>query len=415
MTLDQLQSKLEVYSARNLQLDMSRGKPSAAQLDLSNDMLNIVTSDDYLTIESQDTRNYGGLDGIPEAKELFKDFLEVSSTDEVVIGGNASLTIMHDIISRAMTHGVLDSEQAWGKSPIKFLCPSPGYDRHFSICEHFGIEMIPINCNEYGPDMYTVEQLVATDATIKGIWIVPKYSNPTGLSCSDDVVDRLSKMVTAAKDFRIFWDNAYTVHHLSDKHDKLKNILNTCKLAGNENRPYIFGSTSKITFAGAGVGALGGSVANMNWYKSHLFFSSIGPDKINQVRHTRFFKNIEGIHKHMKKHAELLKPRFERTLEILDNELANTGLATWTKPNGGYFISFNVPQGTAKRVVALASNAGVKLTNAGATYPYKNDPNDSNIRLAPSCPTLEEIDDAMHIVCLAVKIAAKEKELICVK
>lgn len=410
MTLNQLQSNFEAYKAKNLELDMSRGKPSATQLDLSNELLNTVTAEDYKTMGSQDTRNYGGLDGIPEAKELFKDFLEVSSVSEVVIGGNASLTIMHDIISRAITHGVPDSEQPWGKQKVKFLCPSPGYDRHFSICEHFGIEMITINNNDDGPDMDVIERLVASDDQIKGIWMVPKYSNPTGLSCSDVIVDRLSEMPTAAKDFRIFWDNAYAVHHLSDDHDKLKNILETCKSAGNENRPFIFGSTSKITFAGAGVGAVGGSVENMDWYRGHLFFSSIGPDKINQVRHTRFFKSIDDINLHMKKHAELLKPRFDRTLEILDKELSGTNLAHWTKPKGGYFISLNVLKGTAKRVVELATEAGVKLTNAGATFPYKNDPNDSNIRLAPSCPSLEEIDMAMHIVCLAVKIAAKEKE-----
>jgi DNA-binding transcriptional MocR family regulator len=408
MTLDQLQSKLEEYKSKNLELDMSRGKPSTAQLDLSNDLLNTVTAEDYETIAKQDTRNYGGLDGIPEAKELFKDFLEVASVDEVVIGGNASLTIMHDIISRAITHGVVDSDQAWGKQKVKFLCPSPGYDRHFSICEHFGIEMITINCSEDGPDMDMVEKLVATDECVKGIWMVPKYSNPTGLSYSDTVVDRLSTMPTAAKDFRIFWDNAYTVHHLSDDHDILKNILETCKASGNENRPFIFGSTSKITFAGAGVGAVGGSIANMDWYRGHLFFSSIGPDKINQVRHTRFFKSMKDVNLHMKKHADLLKPRFDRTLEILEKELGDRNLATWTKPKGGYFISFNTPIGTAKRVVALASEAGVKLTSAGATYPYKKDPNDSNIRLAPSCPSIEEIDIAMHIVCLSVKIAAKE-------
>ncbi|MGB0973364.1 MAG: aminotransferase class I/II-fold pyridoxal phosphate-dependent enzyme [Flavobacteriaceae bacterium] len=412
MTLEDLQLQLEAYTSKQLQLDMSRGKPSEAQLDLSNKMLDLVTAEDYKTIAAQDPRNYGGLDGIPEAKELFKDFLEVSTTAEVVVGGNASLTIMHDIVARAMTHGVVGSDQPWGDQPIKFLCPTPGYDRHFSICEHFGIEMIPVACSSEGLDMDLIETLVANDSSIKGIWVVPKYGNPTGLSCSDEVVDRLSTMPTAANDFRIFWDNAYAVHHLSDTHDQLKNILETCKLANHPNRPFIFGSTSKITFAGAGVAAVGGSVANMDWYRNHLFFSSIGPDKINQLRHTRFFGSIEGINEHMKKHAELLKPKFDRTLSILEKELSDTGLATWTVPNGGYFISFNVQNGTAKRVVELSAKAGVKLTNAGATFPYKKDPNDSNIRLAPSCPTLEDIDSAMHIVCLAVKIAAREKMLV---
>lgn len=417
MTLAHLQLEFEEYKSKNLALDMSRGKPSAAQLDLSNEMLNLVTANDYLANNNTETRNYGGLDGLPETKELFKDFLEVNSIDEVVIGGNASLTIMHDIVSRGVTHGMCDSEQPWGKEVIKFICPVPGYDRHFSICQHFGIEMIPVTCNENGPDMDIVEQLVANDASIKGIWIVPKYSNPTGLSCSDEVVDRLSTMNTAANDFKIFWDNAYAVHHLSEDQDQLKNILDTCKSAGNENRPFIFCSTSKITFAGAGVAAVGGSVANMDWYRNHLFYSTIGPDKLNQVRHTRFFKNIEGLHNHMKKHAELLKPRFDKTLSILHEELGDTGLANWTNPKGGYFISFNVPKGCAKRVVALAAEAGVKLTGAGATYPHKNDPNDSNIRLAPSCPSVEEIEQAMKIVCLATKIAAIEagvgKEISC--
>jgi len=412
MTLDQLQTQFEAFKTKKLALDMSRGKPSAAQLDLSNELLDIVTSKDYLSSQGAETRNYGGLDGLPETKELFKNFLEVSSVEEVVVGGNASLTIMHDIISRGITHGMCDSELAWGKQTIKFICPVPGYDRHFSICQHFGIEMIPVACNENGPDMDQVEQLVANDASIKGIWIVPKYSNPTGLSCSDEVVDRLSSMKTAANDFRIFWDNAYAVHHLSEDKDVLKNILTSCKAAGNDNRPFILCSTSKITFAGAGVSAVGGSVANMDWYRGHLFFSTIGPDKLNQVRHNRFFKNIEGLHKHMEKHAALLKPRFEKTLSILETELGGTGLATWTKPNGGYFISLDVPNGCAKRVVALAGEAGVKLTGAGATYPDKKDPNDSNIRLAPSCPTVNEIEQAMQIVCLATKIAAVEVDIV---
>ncbi|MFD0962445.1 aminotransferase class I/II-fold pyridoxal phosphate-dependent enzyme [Pseudofulvibacter geojedonensis] len=408
MTLEQLQTQFEAFKAKKLSLDMSRGKPSAAQLDLSNELLDTVTSNDYLSSTGAETRNYGGLDGLPATKQLFKDFLEVSSVEEVVIGGNASLTIMHDIISRGITHGMCDSYQPWGKEKIKFICPVPGYDRHFSICEHFGIDMIPVACTEDGPDMDVVEKLVANDSSIKGIWIVPKYSNPTGLSCSDEVVNRLSMMNTAAEDFRIFWDNAYAVHHLSEDQDQLKNILTTCKEFGNDNRPFILCSTSKITFAGAGVAAVGGSTDNMDWYRKHLFISTIGPDKLNQERHNRFFKNIEGLYEHMKKHAALLKPRFVKTLSILEEELGGTNLATWTKPKGGYFISFNVPEGCAKRVVALSAEAGVKLTGAGATYPYKKDPKNSNIRLAPSCPTIDEIEQAMRIVCLATKIAALE-------
>ncbi len=411
MTLEQLLTKFETYKVKSLNLDMSRGKPSTEQLNLSNYLLNTVTATDYATIANTDTRNYGGLDGIPEAKEFFKDFLEVTSIQEVVVGGNSSLTLMHDIVSRAITHGVPDGDLPWGKTKVKFICPSPGYDRHFSICEHFGIEMITTSYTSEGPNIDEIEQLVSNDSSIKGIWIVPKYGNPTGLTCSDEIVLRLSTMKTAAKDFRIFWDNAYTVHHLSSEKDTLKNILEACKQAGNENRPFIFGSTSKITFAGSGVSAVGGSVANMDWYRNHLFYSTIGPDKLNQVRHTRFFKSMDDVHAHMERHARLLKPRFDMTLKVLDEELGETSLATWTKPKGGYFISFNAPKGTAKRIVSLAAEAGVKLTNAGATFPYKKDPNDSNIRLAPSCPTVEEIEEAMHIVCLAVKIAVKELEL----
>lgn len=408
MTLEQLKAQYEEVKAKNLALDMTRGKPGPEQLDLSNGMLDLVTSSDYKTLAGADTRNYGGLDGIPEAKELFKDFLEVSSLDEVVVGGNSSLTIMHDTISSAVVHGVCDSTQPWGKANAKFICPSPGYDRHFSICEHFGIDMITTSYTAEGPNMDEIEKLVAEDESIKGLWIVPKYGNPTGLSCSDEVVDRLAKMKTAASDFRIFWDNAYSVHHLSDNEDQLKNLLQACKDAGNANRPFIFVSTSKITFAGAGISGMGGSKENMDWVRGNLFFSTIGPDKVNQLRHTRFFKDIDGLKSHMKKHAEILKPRFDKTLEVLNTELGGTDLATWTSPKGGYFISLDTPKGTAKRVVALASDAGVKLTAAGATFPYKKDPNDSNIRLAPSLPSVEEIDEAMKVVCLCVKIAAAE-------
>lgn len=411
MTLEELQEQFESYKLKNLALDMSRGKPGPEQLDLSNPMLDLVSSADYQTIANTDTRNYGGLDGIPEAKELFKDILEVATLEEVVIGGNASLTIMHDIVSRAITHGVSDSEQPWSKTPVKFICPSPGYDRHFSICQHFGIEMITTGYTENGPNMDEIEKLVAEDDSIKGVWIVPKYGNPTGISCSDEIVDRLATMKTAAKDFRIFWDNAYAMHHLSEDQDSLKNILDTCKNAGNENRPFIFVSTSKITFAGAGVAAVGGSKANMDWYREHLFFSTIGPDKLNQVRHARFFKSIADLKEHMKAHAAILKPRFDMTLQVLHDGLSNTRLARWTTPKGGYFISLDVPEGTAKRVVALAAEAGVKLTGAGATYPYKKDPKDCNIRLAPSLPSLQEIKDAMEIVCLCIKIAAEEQRI----
>ncbi len=408
MSLEQLKTQFEEIKAKNLALDMTRGKPGPEQLDLANPMLDLVTAADFKTLAGGDPRNYGGLDGIPEVKELFKDFLEVSSTDEVVVGGNSSLTLMYNTISQAITHGVPDSDKSWGEAKAKFICPSPGYDRHFSVCEHFGIEMITTGYTDNGPNMDEIEALVANDASIKGVWIVPKYGNPTGLSCSDEVVERLANMKTAAKDFRIFWDNAYSVHHLSDDQDQLKNILEACKAAGNANRPFIFVSTSKVTFAGAGISGVGGSKENMDWQRSHLFFSTIGPDKLNQVRHARFFGDINGLKDHMKKHAAILKPRFDKTLEILNSELGGTGLATWTSPKGGYFVSLDTPNGTAKRVVALASEAGVKLTGAGATFPYKKDPNDSNIRLAPSLPSVPEIEEAMKVVCLCVKIAAAE-------
>lgn len=408
--LKALQAQFEEAKAKNLALDMTRGKPGSEQLDLALPMLDLVTSSDYKTLAGGDTRNYGGLDGIPEAKELFKEFLEASSTDEVVVGGNSSLTLMHDTIARCMSHGTVDSFQPWSKEEkVKFLCPSPGYDRHFSICEHFGIEMVVVDMELSGPNMDQVEALVAADDSIKGIWVVPKYGNPTGTSVSDEVVDRLSSMGTAANDFRIFWDNAYSVHHLTDDQDQIKNLLTACKTAGNDNRVFVYGSTSKITFAGSGMAAVAGSVANMDWMRKHLSMSTIGPDKINQVRHARFFGNFAGLQDHMKKHAALIKPKFEIVISILEDQLGSKGLASWTNPKGGYFISLDTNEGCAKRVVALANEAGVKLTAAGATFPYKNDPKDTNIRLAPTLPSVEEIKQAMDIVCLCIQIADAEK------
>lgn len=405
-----LQAKFEEAKAKNLALDMTRGKPGSEQLDLSLPMLDLVTSADYKTAGNADTRNYGGLDGIPEAKELFKEFLEVSSTDEVIVGGNSSLTLMHDLVARCLSHGAADSTSPWSKlEKVKFLCPSPGYDRHFAICEHFGIEMITVENKNNDLDIAKIEELVANDDAIKGMWVVPKYGNPTGTSVSDEVVDRLASMKTAANDFRIFWDNAYTVHHLSDDQDVIKNLFEVCKSQGNDNRVFILGSTSKITFAGSGMAAIGGSVDNMNWMKKHLTISTIGPDKINQVRHMRFFGDFEGLKKHMVKHAELIKPKFEIVISILEEQLGGKNLATWTNPKGGYFISLDTNEGCAKRVVALANEAGVKLTAAGATFPYQKDPKDTNIRLAPTLPSVEEIKTAMEVVCLCVELADAEK------
>jgi len=405
-----LKEQFEEAKAKNLALDMTRGKPGSEQLDLTLPMLDLVTSSDYKTAAGADSRNYGGLDGIPEAKDLFKDFLEVSSTNEVVVGGNSSLTLMHDTIARCISHGNSSSSIPWGKlDKVKFLCPSPGYDRHFAICEHFGIEMITVEHKNNDLDIDKIEELVAGDDSIKGIWVVPKYGNPTGTSVSDDVVHRLAKMNVAANDFRIFWDNAYTVHHLSDDVDVIENIFEACKSAGNPDRVFIFGSTSKITFAGAGIAAIGGSESNMNWIRKQLSISTIGPDKINQVRHMRFFGDFLGLKEHMKKHALLIKPKFEVVNSVLENRLGGKGLASWTNPKGGYFISLDTNEGCAKRVVALAGEAGVKLTAAGATFPYKNDPRDTNIRLAPTLPSIEEIQQAMEIVCLCVEIAESEK------
>ena len=405
-----LQKQYEAAKAKNLALDMTRGKPGSEQLDLALPMLDLVTAADYKTAAGADPRNYGGLDGIPEAKELFKEFLEVDSTDEVIVGGNSSLTLMHDTIARCMSHGNSSSSTPWGKlEKVKFLCPSPGYDRHFSICEHFGIEMITVENKNNDLDIEKIEELAAADDSIKGIWVVPKYGNPTGTSVADEVVDHLAKMTTAANDFRIFWDNAYTVHHLSDDVDVIKNLLAECKSAGNPDRVFIFGSTSKITFAGSGMAAMGGSVANMDWMRNHLTISTIGPDKINQVRHARFFKNFDGLKQHMKKHAALIKPKFEVVIDILEAQLGGKSLASWTNPKGGYFISLDTNEGCAKRVVELAANAGVKLTAAGATFPYKKDPKNTNIRLAPTLPSIEEIKQAMEIVCLCVELADAEK------
>ena len=407
--LSVLNARFVEAKAKNLALDMTRGKPGSDQLDLSLPMLDLVTSSDYKTLSNADPRNYGGLDGIPEAKTLFKDLIETDSVEEVIVGGNSSLTLMYDTVARCISHGTVDSKLPWGKlEKAKFLCPSPGYDRHFSVCQHFGIEMIPVDMTDEGPNMDQVEDLVANDESIKGIWIVPKYSNPTGISVSDKVVERLAAMKTAANDFRIFWDNAYAVHHLSDDHDEIKNILKACKTAGNENRVFVFVSTSKITFAGAGLAAMGGSVANMDWVRKHLSMSTIGPDKINQVRHCRFFVDIHGLKDHMKKHAELIKSKFDIVTSILEEQLGGKGLASWTNPKGGYFISLDTQDGMAKRVVALAAEAGVKLTAAGATFPYKNDPRDRNIRLAPTLPSVDEIKQAMEIVCLCVELAAAE-------
>lgn len=403
-----LLKKYEDFKNMKLKYDMSRGKPCKEQLNLSMDMMNI---EEYKSLEGVDCRNYGGLDGIQEAKELFAKVLGVD-LDETIIGGNSALTMIYDTFARAMFFGVLGGETPWGKLPkVKFLCPSPGYDRHFAICELFGIEMIPVDMNSDGPDIEIIEKLAGTDEAIKGIICVPKYSNPDGITYSDHIVDRLAKMSTKAKDFRIIWDNAYVVHDLFEEGDKLKNILTSCKEAGNEDRVLMYVSTSKITFPGAGVAAMGASKANIRKIKEQLSVQMIGPDKMNQLRHVRFLKDINNIEKHMRKHAEILEPKFSAVLDTLSSELDGKEIAWWNKPNGGYFISLNTLDGCAKEVIKMTAEAGVIMTPAGATFPYGNDPRDRNIRIAPSFPSVEELKKAMEIFCICIQLVSIDKIL----
>lgn len=406
-----LLKQYEEFKARNLKLNMSRGKPGADQLDLSLEVLDCINSSESCKSSGgADCRNYGLLDGIPEAKKLFADMLEVKPS-EIIIGGNSSLNMMYDTIARAMTHGIL-GETPWCKlDHVKFLCPSPGYDRHFGVTEHFGIELITVDMKDDGPNMDAVEKLVSSDPAIKGIWCVPKYSNPQGITYSDEVVTRFAKLKPAARDFRIFWDNAYCVHHLTDNHDVLLNILDTCRKYGSEDMVYIFGSTSKISFPGSGVAMMAASETNIEDTKKQLAFQSIGPDKLNQLRHVRFFKDMDGIAEHMKKHAAIIRPKFEAVLGCLEKELGGTGLLTWTNPKGGYFISVDTLNCCAKRTVQLCREAGVIITPAGATYPYGIDPHDSNIRIAPTFPPINELKTAISLFCLCVKIAGIEKLL----
>jgi aspartate/methionine/tyrosine aminotransferase len=406
----ELEARYEGYRAQGLKLDMTRGKPGTDQLDLARDMTTCLSADDTKGSDGADIRNYGGLDGLPELKSLFGAMLG-AKPEQVIVSGNSSLQVMHDTVVRALLHGVPESKLPWGKEPVKFLCPSPGYDRHFAICEHHGIEMIVVDLKADGPDMDAVERLVASDASIKGIWCVPKYSNPTGTTYSAATVERLAKMKTAAADFRIFWDNAYVVHDLYDTTDPLDNILEACEKAGNPNRAYVFGSTSKISFAGAGVAAMATSLANAKDTKRHLTIQTIGPDKVNQLRHIRFFKDFDGVKAHMKKHASLIRPKFEAVIAAFDAELQGKGIATYTKPRGGYFISLDTLEGCATEVVKMADVAGVKLTAAGATFPYGRDPKDRNIRIAPTLPPLAQVKLAMEVVCCCVELVSVNRLL----
>ena len=396
-------------SRRNLQLDMTRGKPSPEQLDLSDRMLTIVDGDNCRGDDGTDYRNYGIGTGIPEAKALFAGFMDVSPA-EIIIGGNASLTMMYDALVGGLLFGMPGGSGPWREQgTLKFICPVPGYDRHFSICQRLGIEMITVEMDENGPDMDAVETLCADDTAIKGIWCVPKYSNPSGAIYSDDVVERLAKMKTAADDFRIFWDNAYTMHHLGDGPARVKNILDACRAAGTQDRPLMFGSTSKISHAGSGVAMMAGSENNIRDAAEKLSFATIGPDKINQLRHVRFFGDTNGLLAHMEKQAALIAPKFAAVDAALEKNLAGKGVATWTKPKGGYFVSVDVPDGCARDIVELAGKAGVKLTAAGATYPYGKDPRDRNIRIAPTMPSVYEIEQAMEVFCACVELIAARK------
>ncbi|WP_010500095.1 aminotransferase class I/II-fold pyridoxal phosphate-dependent enzyme [Paenibacillus elgii] len=408
----ELQEKYNEYKNQILKLDMSRGKPCPEQLELSMEMLDILNSDEQLkAMDGTDCRNYGGVDGISEAKELFSQMLGVS-TKEIILGGNSSLNMMYDTLSRAMLLGVSEGELPWGKLPkVKFLCPSPGYDRHFAICELLHIEMITIDMNQDGPDMDTVELLISEDDSIKGIWCAPKYSNPDGITYSDEIVDRLACMKTKARDFRIFWDDAYTVHHLSDKPDQLKNILTACKTAGNPNRVYMFSSTSKITFPGSGIAMLASSEDNVNFIKKQFGIQTIGPDKINQLRHARFLQSLDNLNVHMKKQAAIIRPKFDLVLHHLEADLGGKNIAVWNKPNGGYFISLNTLDGCAKEVVSMAAKIGVTLTNAGATYPYGKDPRNRNIRIAPTFPSIHELKLAIEVLCVCVQLVSIKKIL----
>lgn len=401
--------KLDEYKRMNLKLDMSRGKPSAEQLELSQGMLGVINSpEDCFTEGGFDCRNYGVLDGIPEAKQIFSEILDVPSKN-IIVAGNSSLNIMYDEIARLMLYGAAGVEEPWAKQErIKFLCPVPGYDRHFGICESLGIEMINVDMTPNGPDMNQVEELVRAPS-VKGIWCVPKYSNPEGITYSDETVQRFAALKPAAPDFRIFWDNAYIIHTFSDSDTRLLNIFDEAKKYGNEDIVLIFMSTSKISFPGSGVAVMAASDANIAHTKSKMAIQTIGYDKLNMMRHVKFFGSVDGLMDHMKKHADIIKPKFDAVLSTFENMLAPYGVANWTKPIGGYFLSLNVRQGCAKRVYELAKEAGVTLTEAGATFPYKHDPRDCNLRIAPTYPTVEEMETASAILCLCVRAAALEK------
>ena len=409
---DELAARFEESKAEGLKLDMSRGKPAPEQLDIVMPLMDILGAESDLRAENgTDCRNYGVMDGIPEAKKLMADMLE-TKPENVIVGGNASLSLMFDTVSHSMTHGVCGSTPWCKLDKVKFLCPAPGYDRHFKVTEYFGIEMITIPMTESGPDMDLVEKYVQGDAAVKGIWCVPKYSNPQGYTYCDETVKRFAALKPAAADFRIYWDNAYCIHDLyEDRQDTLLEILAECEKAGNPDLVFEFASTSKISFAGAGISAVAASAKNREWIKSAMTIQTIGSDKVNQLRHVRYYRDIEGFKEQMRKHSALIRPKFELVEEMLEKELGGLGIGKWTKPAGGYFISFDALEGCAKAIVAKCKEGGMALTGAGATYPYGVDPKDSNIRIAPSYPSLEEMGKATKLFVLCVKLVSIEKML----
>jgi len=405
----QIRQSYDAFKAKGLKLDLTRGKPSPAQLDLSAGLLSLAVSADYIAEDGTDCRNYGGLQGLAEARRLFSGILG-APPDQVIVANNSSLALMHDTVAYTLLKGACDSAAPWSRqSDIAFLCPIPGYDRHFTICRDYGIRMIPVPLTDDGPDMDVVEETVVRDSSIKAMWCVPKYSNPTGVVYSDTVIERLAAMKTAAPDFRLYWDNAYCVHHLTEKRIDIANILDLCARHGHANRPLVFASTSKITLAGAGLALFAGSRENVKWLLARLVPRTIGPDKINQLRHVRFLKNEAGILELMDRHRAVIAPKFQKVLDIFDENLARVPDVAWTKPKGGYFITLQVPKGCAYRVVALAKDAGVALTPAGATHPEGKDPDDRTIRIAPTYPGLSEVTQAAEGVAICVRLAAAER------
>lgn len=405
-----IRERYEAFARRGLQLNLTRGKPSSAQLDLCNELLQLPGANDFMS-GAIDCRNYGELQGLPQLRTLLAPLLDVTA-DRLIIGGNTSLGMMHDAVVYCLLKGTCDSERPWSKEPrLAFICAVPGYDRHFSICQELGIEMISVSLTEHGPDMDSVEKLVAADPRVKGMWCVPKYSNPTGAVYSNDTIERLARMKAAARDFRLFWDNAYAVHHLTAERVQIASIDAACARSGHPNRAFIFGSTSKITLAGSGVGMFGGSKDNVAWYLKRMEKRTIGGDKINQLRHMQLLKDAAGIERLMDRHRAIIAPKFAQVRETLAAHLTDTGIARWTEPRGGYFITLEVMDGCAKQVVKLAKGAGVELTPAGATHPYANDPHDRTIRIAPTCPDAAEVAQAAEGVALCVLLAGIEKRL----